>query len=109
MTDKIDNTEKEIVEETAEEAVEATEAIENTEGTEAKETVKGTISPLEGEGLRGDGTAKWYVVHTYSGYENKVKTSIDRMVEYRGMQDLIQEVVIPTEDRIEIKDGVKKV
>ena len=109
MTDKIDNTEKEIVEETAEEAVEATEAIENTEGTEAKEAVKGTISPLEGEGLRGDGTAKWYVVHTYSGYENKVKTSIDRMVEYRGMQDLIQEVVIPTEDRIEIKDGVKKV
>lgn len=117
MTDKIDNTEKEIVEETVkevveettEEAVEATEAIENTESTEAKEAVKGTISPLEGEGLRGDGTAKWYVVHTYSGYENKVKTSIDRMVEYRGMQDLIQEVVIPTEDRIEIKDGVKKV
>lgn len=117
MTDKIDNTEKEIVEETvkevveetAEDAVEATEAIENTDSTEAKEAVKGTISPLEGEGLRGDGTAKWYVVHTYSGYENKVKTSIDRMVEYRGMQDLIQEVVIPTEDRIEIKDGVKKV
>ena len=77
--------------------------------TVAKEQIKGTISPLEGEGLRGDGTAKWYVVHTYSGYENKVKTSIDRMVDYRGMQDLIQEVVIPTEERIEIKDGVKKV
>lgn len=68
-----------------------------------------SVSPLEGEGLRGDGTAKWYVVHTYSGYENKVKTSIERMVEYRGMQDLILEVVIPTEERIEIKDGVKKV
>ena len=48
-------------------------------------------------------------MHTYSGYENKVKNSIDRMVEYRGMQDRILEVVIPTEDRIEIKDGVKKV
>ena len=68
-----------------------------------------SASPLEGEGLRGDGTAKWYVVHTYSGYENKVKNSIDRMVEYRGMQDLILEVVIPTEDRVEIKDGVRKV
>ena len=98
MTDKIDNTEN----------------IETAENEEIKEveTVsrpQSSISPLEGEGLRGDGTAKWYVVHTYSGYENKVKTSIDRMVEYRGMQDLIQEVVIPTEDRIEIKDGVKKV
>ena len=90
MTDKIDN-------------------IENIESTETREPVKASVSPLEGEGLRGDGTAKWYVVHTYSGYENKVKTSIDRMVEYRGMQDLIQEVVIPTEERIEIKDGVKKV
>ena len=85
------------------------DTIENIESTETREPVKASVSPLEGEGLRGDGTAKWYVVHTYSGYENKVKTSIDRMVEYRGMQDLIQEVVIPTEERIEIKDGVKKV
>ena len=81
------------------------------EGAEEKaaKEVRTSVSPLEGEGLRGDGTAKWYVVHTYSGYENKVKTSIERMVEYRGMQDLILEVVIPTEERIEIKDGVKKV
>ncbi len=75
----------------------------------AEKTVRTSVSPLEGEGLRGDGTAKWYVIHTYSGYENKVKNSIERMVEYRGMQDLILEVVIPTEERIEIKDGVKKV
>ena len=75
----------------------------------AEKSVRTSVSPLEGEGLRGDGTAKWYVVHTYSGYENKVKNSIERMVDYRGMQDLILEVVIPTEERIEIKDGVKKV
>ena len=75
----------------------------------AEKSVRTSVSPLEGEGLRGDGTAKWYVVHTYSGYENKVKTSIERMVDYRGMQDLILEVVIPTEEMIEIKDGVKKV
>lgn len=74
-----------------------------------KNVMKTSVSPLEGEGLRGDGTAKWYVIHTYSGYENKVKTSIEKMVEYRGMQDLILEVVIPTEERIEIKDGVKRV
>ena len=82
---------------------------EEAEERTAKSEVRTSVSPLEGEGLRGDGTAKWYVVHTYSGYENKVKTSIERMVEYRGMQDLILEVVIPTEERVEIKDGVKKV
>ncbi len=76
---------------------------------ENKTTIKSTASPLKDEGLRGDGTAKWYVVHTYSGYENKVKDSIERMVEYRGMQDLILEVTIPTEERVEIKNGVKKV
>ena len=89
---------------------EITAAAETAVSEEAAEkAVRTSVSPLEGEGLRGDGTAKWYVVHTYSGYENKVKTSIERMVEYRGMQDLILEVVIPTEERIEIKDGVKKV
>jgi len=72
-------------------------------------TVNSAVSPLEGEGLRGDGTAKWYVVHTYSGYENKVKSNIEKMVEHRGMQDLIIEVAIPTEERIEIKDGVRKI
>lgn len=70
--------------------------------------VKTTVSPLEGEGLRGDGTAKWYVAHTYSGYEKKVQESIKRMVEYRGMQDLILDVVIPEETRLEIRNGVRK-
>lgn len=42
---------------------------------------------IEGlEGLRGDGEAKWYVVHTYSGHENKVKVNIEKIVENRGMQ-----------------------
>ena len=66
-------------------------------------------SPLEGEGLRGDGKAKWYVVHTYSGHENKVKVNIEKMVENRGMQDLIIDIVVPTEDRVEIKDGQRKI
>ena len=43
------------------------------------------VSPLEGEGLRGDGKAKWYVVHTYSGHENKVKVNIEKMVEARRL------------------------
>ena len=53
--------------------------------------------------------AKWYVVHTYSGHENKVKVNMEKMAENRGMQDLILSVVVPTEDRVEIKNGQRKV
>ena len=54
--------------------------------------------------------AKWYVVHTYSGYENTVKASIEKAVENRGMHELIQEVSIPMETVTEITDnGTKEV
>jgi len=52
--------------------------------------------------------AKWYVVHTYSGYENKVKANIEKVVENRNMQELILDVAVPMEEQIEIKDGKKK-
>lgn len=52
--------------------------------------------------------AKWYVVHTYSGHENKVKVNIEKMVENRGMEDVILEVKVPTEEKVEIKNGKKK-
>ena len=55
------------------------------------------------------GEAKWYVVHTYSGYENKVMTDLENMVENRGMQDLIQDIKIPTETVTEIgADGKER-
>ncbi|HLR35856.1 MAG TPA: transcription termination/antitermination protein NusG [Tissierellales bacterium] len=53
--------------------------------------------------------AKWYVVHTYSGHENKVKANIEKMVENRGMIDDIFEVVVPTEEYIDAKGGKKEV
>ena len=49
--------------------------------------------------------AKWYVVHTYSGYENKVASSIEKAVENRKLHDLIPAVNIPTETVTEVKDG----
>lgn len=52
--------------------------------------------------------AKWYVVHTYSGYENKVKANLEKIVENRGMQEYVLDVVVPMEEQIEIKDGKKK-
>ena len=52
--------------------------------------------------------AKWYVAHTYSGYENKVKTDIEKTIENRNMQDVIQEICVPMEEVVEIKDDKKK-
>lgn len=54
-----------------------------------------------------DGRA-WYVVHCYSGYENKVRHSIEQRIETMGMQDKIFDVVVPTEEEIEIKDGKRR-
>lgn len=51
---------------------------------------------------------KWYVVHTYSGYENKVKANIEKTIENRKLQDQILEVSVPLQDVIEVKNGVKK-
>ena len=54
--------------------------------------------------------AKWYVVHTYSGYENKVKEDLEKSVENAGLQDVILEVKYPTEETIEIlPNGKRKV
>lgn len=52
---------------------------------------------------------KWYVAHTYSGHENKVKANIEKLVENSGMQDVIFEVRVPVEEYVEIKNGKKKV
>ena len=49
--------------------------------------------------------ALWYVVHTYSGYENKVATDLRKTVENNGMSDLIQEVTVPIEEVVEIRNG----
>ena len=65
-----------------------------------------------GKGLHGSVNmseeAKWYVVHTYSGYENKVKDNLEKAVEKRELEDLIVEIKVPVEETIEIKNGKKK-
>ena len=53
--------------------------------------------------------ANWYVVHTYSGYENKVKTNIEQSIENRKLQDQILEVSVPTQEVVELKNGERKV
>ena len=51
---------------------------------------------------------QWYVIHTYSGYENKVKTNLEHRIQTMDAKDLIFQVVIPTEDEIEIRDGQRR-
>ncbi|MEX2446927.1 MAG: transcription termination/antitermination protein NusG [Dehalococcoidia bacterium] len=71
-------------------------------GTQAAEA-----PAVEADATPDDGRA-WYIVQTYSGYENKVKTSLEQRVKSMDMGDKIFEVIIPTEDEIEIKDGQRK-
>lgn len=52
--------------------------------------------------------ANWYVVHTYSGYENKVKANIDKAIENRHLEESILEVRVPMQDVVEVKNGAKK-
>ena len=52
--------------------------------------------------------AKWYVVHTYSGYENKVKANIDKTIENRHLENEILEVRVPLQDVVEMKMGLRR-
>jgi transcriptional antiterminator NusG len=54
------------------------------------------------------GLLEWYVAHTYSGYENKVKANLEKAVENNGLQNLIREVVVPAEEVEEIKNGKRR-
>jgi transcriptional antiterminator NusG len=51
----------------------------------------------------------WYVVHSYSGYENKVKNNLEQRIESMGIQDKIFQVVVPTEEEIEVRDGQRRI
>ena len=61
------------------------------------------------EAVRAAAGTRWYVIHTYSGYENKVRTNLERRVESMSMQEKIFRVLVPTEDEIEIKDGKRRI
>lgn len=67
-------------------------------------------APDEAE-VREDAVAKpqWYVVHCYSGYENKVKKNLEHRTESMGMQSRITEVIVPTEEQVELRDGQRRV
>ena len=55
-----------------------------------------------------DNEPRWYVVHTYSGYENKVKTDLEKTIKNRELEEYFFDIVVPMEEQIEIKDGKRK-
>jgi transcriptional antiterminator NusG len=68
----------------------------------------GTIQAYRSEeGVDAEGRA-WYVVHCYSGYENKVRHNLEQRIETMGMKDKIFDVVVPTEEEIEVKEGKRR-
>jgi transcriptional antiterminator NusG len=94
------------------ETEEETPAAEAETSEETPEETSGAEATLEGEGLAeealpGDQRA-WYVVHCYSGYENKVRHNLEQRIETMGMKDKIFDVVIPTQEEIEVKDGKRR-
>ena len=70
-----------------------------------QQDVAGAESPEEAAIQEG---RSWYVIHTYSGYENKVKTNLEHRIQTMDAKDLIFQVVVPTEDEIEIRDGQRR-
>jgi transcriptional antiterminator NusG len=78
----------------------------------AEKTERRTFTGSNGEGesvqITVDDQKQWYVIHCYSGYENKVSHSIQQRIETMGMQDKIFDVVVPTQEEIEIREGKRK-
>jgi len=87
------------------ETSEITEAVVEAEMTEAEVTAEET----EAEVPEPQDDRAWYVVHCYSGYENKVKHNLEQRIETMQMQSQIFQVVVPTEDEMEVRDGKRRI
>ncbi len=90
-----------------EEEAEAEEEEAEAEEEEAEEAEAEEAEAEEAEEAE-EGAGDWYVVHSYSGYENKVKKNLEHRIKSMGMEGLIKGVVVPTEEEVELKDGQRR-
>ena len=67
------------------------------------------VAPEEGEREADEEKPQWYVVHCYSGYENKVKKNLEHRIASMGMQNRIFETIVPTEEQVELKEGQRRI
>jgi transcriptional antiterminator NusG len=63
---------------------------------------------LESMSVSGEDQSAWFVIHCYSGYENKVRHNLEQRIETMGMKDMIFDVVVPTQEEIEVRDGKRR-
>ena len=102
------------VESTLDDSIEMTESLTEDTTEDPVDSVAETASiaspeaPSAEEEVAPEGQ-EWYVVHCYSGYENKVKNNLEQRIESMQMQEQVFEVVVPTEDEIEVRDGKRRV
>jgi len=81
---------------------------ENLESGQAEGAEAQTEGVAEAERPQPPPEAKWYVIHSYSGYENKVRKNLEQRIETMAMHDRIFRVVVPTEEEVEIRDGQRR-
>jgi transcriptional antiterminator NusG len=110
--DAVAEVDEEAVTEASEELVaetdeEAPAAVDEEAAAEASE--EAVAEDVEPEPLEPQDDRAWYVVHCYSGYENKVKFNLEQRIDTMQMQDQIFQVVVPTEDEMEVRDGKRKI
>ena len=101
-----ENTEEKIPEQLEETTASESEEI-TAPAAEAADPLTDTPAQDTEEAAEDDGRA-WYVIHCYSGYENKVRHNLEQRIESMGMKDQIFDVVIPTQEEIEVKDGKRR-
>jgi len=80
---------------------------DSVDSTEMTDSLKPSAAG-ESDSSPSEVEAAWYVIHCYSGYENKVRHNLEQRIETMGMKDKIFDVVIPTQDEIEVRDGKKR-
>jgi len=87
-------------------AVESEEPV--ADPTDSSSDEESTSSTTEQETTEKDDGREWFVIHCYSGYENKVRHNLEQRIETMGMKDMIYDVVIPTQEEIEVKEGKRR-
>lgn len=102
-----DNPEEQVPEEEQEQPVSETEDL-NAPAEDAAETLVDALQTDETAEEEVDDDRSWFVIHCYSGYENKVRHNLEQRIETMGMKDEIFDVVIPTQEEIEVKDGKRR-
>ncbi len=87
---------------------EAQDSTPEASGSARPSSLAAQETPSTSDPQQGEGEAAWYVIHCYSGYENKVRQNLEQRIETMGMKDKIFDIVVPTQEEIEIRDGKRR-